>query len=173
MRTLHVLRHAKSSWAGEQFEDHDRPLSKRGRRAAAVMARHLAEQAAPPDLVLCSTATRARETLAPVLERLKPRRVLLDRELYLAGGEALLRRVCDLDDAVGSVLLVGHNPGLHEFALLLAAPDSPVALPPLSGKFPTGALATFHCPSSWRRLKPQTATVVAYVSPRDLMGEAE
>jgi phosphohistidine phosphatase len=63
---------------------------------------------------------------------------------------------------------VGHNPGLHELALLLADPDSPVELPPLSGKFPTGALASFRFGPAWRRLKPHTATLIAYVTPREL-----
>jgi phosphohistidine phosphatase len=171
MHTLHLMRHAKSSWDDERLEDHDRPLTRRGRRAAEALARHLATQGAAPDLVLSSTALRARQTLAPVLEGLKPRRVLLDRGLYLARGAALLERLRDTEEAVGTALLVGHNPGLHELALLLADPDSPVALPPLSGKFPTGALASFRFAPAWRRLKPGGATLIAYVTPRELAGD--
>lgn len=173
MHTLHLLRHAKSSWADDKLDDHDRPLSRRGRRDAETMARHLAEAGRKPDLVLCSTAVRTRETLAPLLKRLKPHRILLDRDLYLAPGSALLEHVRDTDDEVGTALLIGHNPGLHELALLLADPESPVKLPSLSGKFPTGALATFRFAPSWRRLKPRGATLIAYVTPRELSGESK
>lgn len=167
MHALHLLRHAKSSWADEDLDDHDRPLSKRGRRDAETIARHLA-RGGTPDLVLSSTATRARGTLAPLLEYLKPRRILLDRDLYLAPGAKLLQRLRKADEDVRAVLLIGHNPGLHELALLLADPDTPVELPPLSGKFPTGALASYRFGSEWRRLKPHAATLVAYVTPREL-----
>lgn len=173
MHTLHLLRHAKSSWADDKLDDHDRPLSKRGRRDAETMARHLAETGRKPDLVLCSTAARARETLAPLLERLKPRRILLDRDLYLAPGSALLEHVHDTGDEVGTALLIGHNPGLHELALLLADPGSPVELPSLSGKFPTGALATFRFAPSWHRLKPRGATLIAYVTPREFANQSK
>lgn len=173
MHALHLLRHAKSSWTDEALDDHDRPLSKRGRRDADAIARHLADQGGTPDLVLSSTAVRARATLASLLERLKPRRVLLDRALYLAPGAALLEYLRNTDENMGSALLVGHNPGLHELALLLADPDSPVVPPPLSGKFPTGALASFRFAPAWRRLKPRTASLIAYVTPRELAERRE
>lgn len=168
MHALHLWRHAKSSWADDTLDDHDRPLSKRGRRDAETIARHLAGRGGTPDLVLSSTAARARATLAPLLERLKPKRILLDRDLYLAPGSALLDYLRNTDEGVGTALLVGHNPALHELALLLADPESPVELPPLSGKFPTGALASFRFTPAWSRLKPRTATLIAYVTPREL-----
>lgn len=168
MHALHLWRHAKSSWADDTLDDHDRPLSKRGRRDAETMARHLAGRGGTPDLVLSSTAARARATLAPLLERLKPKRILLDRDLYLAPGSALLEYLRNTDEDVGTALLVGHNPALHELALLLADPESPVELPPPSGKFPTGALASFRFAPAWGRLKPRTATLIAYVTPREL-----
>jgi phosphohistidine phosphatase len=168
MHALHLLRHAKSSWDDDSLDDHDRPLTRRGRRDAEAMARHFAQRGGTPDLVLSSTATRARATLEPLLDRLKPRRVLLDRDLYLAPGARLLEHLRETGENVGIALLVGHNPGLHELALLLAEPDSPVELPPLSGKFPTGALATFRFGPAWRRLKPHAATLISYVTPREL-----
>ena len=168
MHALHLLRHAKSSWANESLGDHDRPLSKCGRRDAEMLARHFADRVGPPDLALCSTAARARDTLAPLLERLKLGRIVLDRDLYLAPNSALLEHLRNTREDVRTALLVGHNPGLHELALLLADPDSPVELPPLSDKFPTGALASFRFAAAWRGLKPRTATLIAYVTPREL-----
>src|SRR5262249_43246088 len=111
MHALHLLRHAKSSWVDEELDDHDRPLSKRGRRDAETIARRLADRGGTPDLVLSSTATRARGTLAPLLEHLKPRRVLLDRDLYLAPGPKLLEHLRGAGEDVRAVLLIGHNPG--------------------------------------------------------------
>lgn len=171
MHALHLLRHAKSSWDDEDLDDHDRPLSKRGRRDAETIARHLAERGGTPDLVLSSTAARARATLEPLLEHVKPRRLLLDRDLYLAPGAKLLEHLREAGEGVGSALLIGHNPGLHELALLLTDPGSPVELPPLSGKFPTAALASFRFRSEWRRLRPHAATLVAFVTPRELAEE--
>jgi phosphohistidine phosphatase len=168
MHALHLLRHTKSSWADDALDDHDRPLSKRGRRDADTLARHLAERSGAPDLVLSSTAARARATLAPLLDRLKPRRILFDHDLYLAPGAKLLEYLRETGEDMGAALLVGHNPGLHELALLLANPDSPVELPPLSGKFPTGALASYRFGTQWRRLKPHAATLISYVTPRSL-----
>ena len=173
MHALHLLRHAKSSWADEALDDHDRPLSKRGRRDADAVARHFADRGWTPDLVLSSTAARARATLAPLLERLKPRRILLDRTLYLAPGAALLEYLRNTDGDVGIAVLVGHNPGLHELALLLRDPKSPVELPPLSGQVPTGALASVRFATEWRRIKPRAATLIAYATPRELAERRE
>ncbi len=168
MRHLQLLRHAKSSWRDDALDDRDRPLSKRGRRAAEAIARRLAQEGAAFDLVLCSTALRTRQTLKPILAASEPRRVVFDRDLYLATPDQLLDYLRGLDDEVHSVLLIGHNPGLHELALALADDPSAAALPPLSGKFPAGARASFRFEGSWRSLDDRRAQVVSYVTPRDL-----
>ncbi len=171
MKALYLLRHAKSSRDDDSLPDHDRPLSKRGRRDAEAIARHLAAAGLHPDLVLSSTALRTRETLAPIQAALKPRRVVFDNDLYLAPPTTLLDHLRRLDEAVVEVLVVGHNPGVHEVALLLADRRSAPALPPSTGKFPTGALASFGWDGTWRRLGPGTATLTAYTVPRDLREE--
>ena len=168
MKTLYLLRHAKSSRSDDTLDDHDRPLSKRGRRAAEAIADHLARSRAKLDLVLSSTALRTHETAQPIVARLKPRRVVFDRDLYLAPGTALLDRLRRIDESADTVLLVGHNPGLHGLALSLAASDSPVRLPSLTGKFPTGALACFRFKGPWRRLASESARAISYVIPGDL-----
>jgi phosphohistidine phosphatase len=167
MRHVYLLRHAKSSWKARGVPDHDRPLAPRGRRASKAMARHLLEQGIEPELVLCSTARRARETL----ERLEPAVgasvVRFERELYGASAEALLDRLRRVEDAVGSVLLIGHNPGTQMLALDLAR--STAGSRELEAKFPTAALATLEFPGrSWRELAPGTAELTAFVRPRDL-----
>jgi phosphohistidine phosphatase len=161
-RRLYLLRHAKSSWKEQGLADHDRPLAPRGRRAARALARHLRDE---PELVLCSTARRARETLAGIEPALGRSEIRLEPELYGAGPAALLERLREISAHVGSVMVIGHNPGLQELALLLARDGSTE----LGAKFPTGALATlaFRGPG-WAELDRGAAELVEFVRPRDL-----
>ncbi len=139
--------------------DIDRPLNKRGRRSGAVLAGWLAQHGPRPALVLCSTARRTRETLDLLYDALGPRTtVCLEPELYLADAPTLLARLRQVDDAVPSVLLIAHNPGLQELAVTLAgAPGaaSPEARGALERKFPTAALVRFGIKGrSWAALSP-------------------
>jgi phosphohistidine phosphatase len=162
-RRLYLLRHAKSSWKERELADHDRPLAGRGRRAAKAMGRHLREAGIEPELVLCSTARRARETFART--GLEGRAVRFEPELYGAGAGDLLARLRDVDAAVGSVMVIGHNPGLQDLALLLARPGSLVEV--LEAKFPTGALAALAV-TEWDALDRGAGQLIDFVRPRDL-----
>ena len=154
-RTVYLLRHAKSSWSDPALADIDRPLAPRGRKAAKKIARHLRDRDVHPELVLCSPAARARETLAAIgAGEIRP-------ELYGADASDLLEVIRGLPDDAASVLLVGHNPGFEDLARTFAPlPDE---------KFPTGALATFafDC-ERWADVKPGGAELVDYVVPREL-----
>jgi phosphohistidine phosphatase len=164
MRRVFLLRHAKSSWKHPELADHDRPLAGRGRRAAKAIAKHMRAREIDPELVLCSTARRARETLERIEPALGRRSVLVERELYGASGTELFERLRLVPDEVGSVLLIGHNPGMQELALTLAGPS-----PELAGKFPTAALATLTFEgSAWRELGAGTAVLAELTRPRDL-----
>ena len=169
MKHLYLLRHAKSSWKDTGLPDHDRPLAGRGRRAAKAIARHLRDHGIEPELVLCSTARRARETLEGIEPALGSAAVLVERDLYAANAPALLGRLRSVPDTVESVLLIGHNPGLQDLALDLARP-SPTARE-LATKYPTAALATLAIgASNWQEIDHETAELVALVRPRDLEG---
>jgi phosphohistidine phosphatase len=169
MKQLYLLRHGKSSWKDISLPDHDRPLAGRGRRASKAMARHLSEKGINPELVLCSTARRARETLDRIQQALGAPAILVERDLYAASAPALLERLRSVPDSVESVMLIGHNPGLQDLALDLARP-SPTARE-LATKYPTAALATLtFAASSWQELDHEAATLVALVRPRDLAG---
>jgi phosphohistidine phosphatase len=159
-RRLYLLRHAKSSWKDPALADHDRPLAPRGRRAAKRIGRHLRDQGIEPALVLCSSAIRARETLERIglAAHIEP-------ELYGAGAGALLARLRQVPAAVPSVMLIGHNPGLQELALLLCRSGPSVR--ELEAKFPTAALATVAL-ASWSSLGRGTAQLIDFVRPRDL-----
>jgi phosphohistidine phosphatase len=165
--TLHLLRHAKSSWDPPQLEDGDRPLAPRGERAARKLARHLAALRVAPDLVLCSSALRARQTLqliGPALPRTAD--VLIEDGLYGAAGRDLLDRLRRVGAGAVEVMLVGHNPGIHDLALTLGgntAPESMIA------RFPTGALVSLRPrATAWEQLQPGSAEITRIVLPRDL-----
>ena len=169
MKVIHLLRHAKSSWEDPSQRDAERPLAPRGRRAARAMARHLGHEGIGPALILCSPAQRTRETLALIADALPDVPVQVEEELYGADEEQLLARLRSLPPTVPSVLVVGHNPGLHELAVALAGRGEPGALARLRTKMPTGALATLQAPGShWRDLLPGGAELVAFVVPREL-----
>ncbi|HEV3228297.1 MAG TPA: histidine phosphatase family protein [Solirubrobacteraceae bacterium] len=160
---LFLLRHAKSSWEDPGLDDHERPLAPRGRRAAMAMAGHLARAGVEPELVLCSTARRARETL----ERLSPGgEVLIESELYGASPTQLIERLRRVPDAVDSVMLIGHNPAMQSLAISLAVAGGERER--VERKFPTGALATLVFHGGWGELQPGSAELVAFVRPKEI-----
>jgi len=167
VRTLHLLRHAKSSWQDAELPDHDRPLSKRGRRAGAALAHRFARESAP-DVVLCSTALRTRQTLELISAALKPSKVVFEPAIYGGGIRKLMKLLWHLPDSAQTVLLIGHNPALHELAVSLADDTTTGRLPSLADKFPTGALATFQFTGKWSDLHAGKAAAIAYVRPADL-----
>jgi phosphohistidine phosphatase len=171
MHKLHLLRHAKSSWK-EDVEDRERQLNRRGREAARRVGRHLPATIGALDLVLCSSAVRTRETMDLVLAdyRARPRGIIED-ELYAASAEKLMERLRRLDEADRNVLLIGHNPGLFELAVILADPNSPDGRDLASGKFPTAARASFEIPHRWSALGGSRYELIAYVTVESLHGD--
>lgn len=169
MKTLFCLRHAKSSWAEPGQDDHDRPLTPRGVRAAELMALYLAQRSERPTFALSSTARRAVDTLAPIRRHLGvPYQT--DRALYLAEPETLLARVGALDDAIPAALVVGHNPGMHDFALSLSGGGDRAARAKLRERFPTAALAVIELPIAlWSEIEIGGGALVLYATPADLV----
>jgi phosphohistidine phosphatase len=160
-KVLLLLRHAKSSWDDPALADHDRPLAARGRKAAQRIGARLRTDKTPVGLVLCSSARRARETVALVAP---PGELEIDDRLYGASAGELLQRLRQVPDDVGAVMLVGHNPAMHDLAIELVSADGDR----LVGKFPTGALATLTFTGSWRALAAQGAELIAFLKPREL-----
>ena len=168
VRTLFLLRHAKSSWADPTLGDHDRPLAPRGRRAARCIADHLRAQAVRPQLVLCSSARRARETLAELTPVLGDQvEVVVTDDLYGANADEMLGQLRELGRDTASVMIVGHNPGMHDLALELTGDGDEAAISQLHTKFPTGALATLQLgKASWDELTAGQAYLADLVLPR-------
>jgi phosphohistidine phosphatase len=168
MHLLHLLRHAKSG-RNAGLDDRERTLSKSGREAARLVAKLLPNSVGALDLVLCSSSVRTRETADLVLAGYSPApRILFEDALYLAGDVVLLKRLRRLVEDCGSVLLIGHNPALHELAVALAAPGSPHFVELANGTFPTMARASLRIETSWAALQAGRNPLVAYATPNSL-----
>lgn len=166
---LVLLRHAKSAWP--DVADHERPLGPRGLRDAPAAGRWLRDAGCLPALVICSTARRTRETWALAAGQLAAEvPVRFDERVYAAEPEELLEVVSEVPEEVGTLLLVGHNPGLEELAVSLAREAAGAAeagaMARLSQKFPTSAIAVLACPGSWRNLAPGSARLTDFAVPR-------
>ncbi len=169
-RLIYLFRHAKSSWADPELRDFERPLAPRGERALEKMRHYMAFADVAPDLVLCSPAARTRQTLAGILPALgEDVTVRFDRAMYMLGTRGLLNRLRQAPDDRTSVMLIGHNPGLHALALDLAGGGDEKALAQMREKFPTGALATLVWRGrSWAEIGPGTCELHSFVVPRQL-----
>lgn len=168
-RRLILFRHTKSSWA-DNVEDHARPLDERGRKAAPVMGAWLARSDLKPDLALVSTARRAQQTWSLAADALG-RSVKVENvpSIYEAEPAAILNAIRAVDRSVGTLIVVGHNPGFEELAKLLMKNDGGKAGARLREKFPTGAIAVLAIKSDeWAALGPGTATLEDFVTPREL-----
>jgi phosphohistidine phosphatase len=168
-RILYVLRHVKSSWSDHGLDDHDRPLAKRGRKAAERLRHHLTDTGIAPDLVLCSSARRAVMTLDGIVAAFPAgTETQVEAGLYGASSDELLRRLRAVPDDVASVMLIGHNPGLEQLTALLVGSGDQDLRQRLAEKFPTGALATLSFDDRWSALAAAGATLEAFVIPRAL-----
>jgi phosphohistidine phosphatase len=168
MKKLVLMRHAKSSWDDPDLEDHERPLTARGRKAATQIAKYLEDSRLAPTIVLCTTAARARETLELIRPALgDSATVKIEPKLYGAGSKELLARIRRVSQAAPSALVIGHNPAIQDLVLELV-PDAPLA-DQIRRKFPTAAVATLHIRvGEWRNVAPAKASLVEFVTPKGL-----
>ena len=164
-RTLTLIRHAKSAWDDPDLDDHARPLAERGRRDATAVGRVLAERRIQPDLVLCSSAERTRQTWRRA-ERAGARaaEVSYEDRVYDASSYALLRLVNSVPSEVGSLMLIGHAPGLPELAERLGIESTSEPARRMRLKFPTSGLAVFAVTVPWAEL--HEASLLDFVVPR-------
>jgi phosphohistidine phosphatase len=178
MRQLLLLRHAKSSWDDKTLPDRERPLNPRGRRSAADMRQAMRDLGLAPDMVMLSPSRRTSETLAalepwddaPLIEPIEA--------LYLATVAQLLQALHAVPETVRSVMLIGHNPGMHDLAVRLVGPrgmaaaggqgDVSGAIAHLAAGYPTGALAEFGIAGPWWQLGTGGGQLIRFLRPRDL-----
>lgn len=170
MKTLLLVRHAKSSWDDWSLADHDRPLAPRGRNAAPLVADHMADEGLIPAVVLCSTAVRTRQTwdlMSPTLGETAEVDYL--PSLYGAGPGTMMEAVMAHADDRSPVLLVAHNPGTEDLARALCGSGPDDSLARMQTKYPTAALAVidFDVPS-WSDVTAGSGVLRSFVRPKDL-----
>lgn len=161
MKTLFLLRHAKSSGANSALADFDRPLNGRGKRAAEAIGRFMRKQEMSPDLVLSSPAVRARETIGIVIKATKlPAEVRYDQRIYEAGPLRLLEVISEIEEKRSEVLVVGHNPGMEELLQLFTGRIERMA---------TGTLAKIDLKTTkWSKAADHRGNLAWLVRPKEL-----
>ncbi|RDC64591.1 SixA phosphatase family protein [Adhaeribacter pallidiroseus] len=162
MKTLYLLRHAKSSWDFEDLSDHDRPLNKRGRHDAPLMGRELASHEISPDLMVTSSAVRALTTASLVAKEMEYDidNIVINEAIYEASKQDLLAIIQQTPDDINNLMLVGHNPEITELANFLA--------PEHIASMATAAVVgiRFNC-VAWSEISPENATLVLYDFPKN------
>ncbi|ADV46369.1 SixA phosphatase family protein [Nitratifractor salsuginis] len=161
-KKLILMRHAKSSWK-EPLPDQERPLNKRGKRAAKMIGKTLAEKGIIPDLILSSDAKRARATAKRVLKALDKEKIdlQLDPALYAADAREILREIEKTEDKIQTLMVVAHNPGISELAVMLSGEDA-------FSWLPTAAVVVLEIDGdSWREIAPGKAKVLLHLIPRE------
>ena len=161
MKTLSILRHAKSSWSFPDVADFDRPLNHRGERAAPFMGQLIASQGLEPTLIISSPAVRAKQTalLAKNAGGLKSQLIFDDR-IYEASANGLMQVIFGLDDSIDKAMLVGHNPGLEGLIGTLTGTQI---------RLPTAGLAVISLDSEWRSVGPSIGVIQAFYRPKEEM----
>ncbi|WP_028797380.1 SixA phosphatase family protein [Streptomyces purpureus] len=164
-RRIVLLRHAKAEWSQES--DHERPLADRGRHDAPAVGRRLASAGFTFDLALCSTAARTRETWKLAVQELPERpRTVYEERMYEASPGELIALLNEIPDDVHDVVLIGHNPGMHALADVLAADAEGDHLARMNRSgFPTSAYATLTFNGSWKSVEPGAGTLVDFWAP--------
>lgn len=169
MKTVYIMRHAKSGWGSAGLDDFDRALSQRGRHAADLMGGYFADNGLVPDRVLVSAAIRTRETW----QRLAASAALetepeVSRKFYLADAGTWLAAIRGTGPEHDAVLMIGHNPGVARLVLNLAGTGDPDSVRELRTGYPTGALAQFTFEGTWSDVEAGRGRLVRFVRPRTL-----
>jgi phosphohistidine phosphatase len=161
MKTLYILRHAKSSWGDSTLTDFERPLNERGLKAAPLMGDTMLNNRFAPDFILSSPAKRAAQTANLVKEAAKiGGAIRFDDRIYEAGSARLLEVIAEQDDHAASMLLVGHNPGFEGLVLALTGETHTM---------PTAALAVIDLEiDKWSDVKPASGKLRFFIRPKDL-----
>ncbi|MFJ9925512.1 MULTISPECIES: SixA phosphatase family protein [Streptomyces] len=166
-RRIALFRHAKADWP--QVSDHERPLAERGRKDAAVAGRKLTDSGLTFDLALCSTATRTRETWKLAVHELAHRpKTVYEERIYEASPGELIALLNEVPDEVATVILIGHNPGVHGLAEILSGSADDEARERMNRRgFPAAAFALLSFEGPWKSLEPGVATLTGYWAPSE------
>jgi len=162
MKTLLLMRHAKSSWKDEKLEDHERPLKKRGKKDTKLIAKVIEKNELIPDLILCSSATRAKETVEIIVKSLSyDKEIIFSDELYMGEPQDFIHALKDLDNALQTVMIVAHNPGLEAYLQII---DGEIEAVPTAG---LGYLVLVI--DDWKDVSLETmGDLIGFWKPKDL-----
>ena len=168
MKVLTLLRHAKSTWDDPVARDFDRPLNRRGRKAARRIGEAIRDLGLAFDAVVASPAARVKETLDEVEQGCgRPLGAVYEQRVYLASLDTLIGIVRGADDGVERLLVVGHNPGMESLAMALTSGAG--LRDEIAVKYPTGTLAEIALPAErWAEVAPGTGRIARFIRPRDL-----
>lgn len=167
---LTLFRHAKSSWADPLLNDFDRPLNERGQQAAPAMGAWITAQKIRPDLVICSSALRTRQTLAAIRPHLHGNPTVRHaKALYLASAETLLKLIQATDSGMAHLMLVGHNPGLEDLAKLLIGAGPADLRAAIEAKVPSAAVIDLLFEANaWSDVAAGRGHLLAFMTPKRL-----
>jgi phosphohistidine phosphatase len=162
---LYLLRHAKAGWALPGMRDFDRPLDASGHADAETMGIEMRSLGYVPDITLCSSAVRARETLQGIAGHADTGRVLFCEKLYSEDAAGYLALIHE-NAASGSVLVIGHNPMMEDLATAISGDGDPDARATLASGFPTSGLAVIGFPNGLKKAAPGAGYLEAFHTPR-------
>jgi len=161
MKKLLLLRHAKSSWADSQLDDHERPLNARGERDSFTMARYLADADEGLDVIFTSTAARALD-FAHLISEFTDVTLVPDLSFYTFDEDELMEIIRSLPDEATRVAIIAHNPAIHQVSNRLSENEL--------DKFPTAAIASFECHvDEWRDVNESNCKLIYFETPKRLM----
>jgi phosphohistidine phosphatase len=172
MRRLMLLRHSAAERANPGDSDQERPLSPEGRADAATIGAYLGNHSFRPDRVLVSPSTRTRETWRQIAAALRTApEPVFDERIYNAAAQSLFNVIAEMAGDAQSVLMLGHNPGLHELAVLLVATGDIDTRERLRENFPTSGVAIIDFAlDGWAKLHPRSGRLERFVSPKLIAG---
>lgn len=166
-KTLIILRHGQAKNAGISEHDHNRALTSQGRDEAMGVGEILADNGLIPDYVLCSTATRTRETLSELQNSFpEPLAVTYSQKIYNASENDLINQVATTPENINRLLLIGHNPGLYQLALVLAKGGDKQMHNELQMQFPTCALVVINFEGEWRNIIHTHSKLALFTTPQ-------
>jgi len=172
MKKLYILRHAKAGNKGTKkiLDDHERPLSKKGLDSCKLIAKHLKKHKEKPALAISSTAKRTRKTFENVFKDYPPPpEVEFTPRLYLAGADDIISVINEVEDSIKSLMVIGHNPGLHELCLELAGGGDKALIRAVQEYFPPGSLAVYEIDEeSWEDVGSKSGKLVEFTTPKNL-----
>ena len=170
MLTLSIVRHAKSSWGDASLHDIDRPLNERGKRQAQRLGSWLEEKAIEPELIICSAAKRARQTLKKMsLNWQADPELIVEDRLYLASPGTIISLLAEHGRARSHIMIIGHNPGLHMLAHGLASKGDEDDLALLREKYPTGTFCSINSKADkWKKIGKSSGKLIYLATPKQL-----